>query len=532
MTGDIPSYAAGTLYRSGPGGYQVNTDKGTTYSASHWFDGFSQVHRFQILPSTTPDAPRKVLYNSRTTVDKMLEHIRKTGTLAQFTFGQKRDPCQSYFKKVMTAFSKPETVDSNIGVTISFNPPGFPSLDKSATGAGERHASALPTMWSKTDASVRKQLDPETLEPIGIANQEVLHPDLIGAFSAAHAKSDPTTGDVYSYNLDLGRKPTYRVFRVSASTGKTDILATIDSAPAAYLHSLFLSQKHVILCIWNSHYALGGVKLMWERNILDAITPLDPTKTAKWYVIDREGGGLVATYDSDPFFCFHTINAWEEPSASSSSQDDVDIVADLVAYDNIDVLKRFYYENLKSTSPTSRAYIGQKGESARPYFIRWRLPSIKAGSNSSGSSSVVGSERRAQREFSTTRVETGELPTIHPGKITQPYRYYYGVADRGKATFVDGLIKFDTQTRIPTYWQCHGHSPGEPIFIPDPNGADEGDGVLLSVVLDGFKGKSYLLCLDAKTMTERGRASMESVVAFGFHGIHVPAAVGARAVDS
>ena len=66
----------------------------------------------------------------------------------------------------------------------------------------------------------------------------------------------------------------------------------------------------------------------------------------------------------------------------------------------------------------------------------------------------------------------------------------------------------------------HAQSPGEPIFLPDPQGKDEDDGVLLSVVLDGTKGKSYLLCLDAKSFEEVGRAEMESVVAFGFHGTH------------
>ena len=52
---------------------------------------------------------------------------------------------------------------------------------------------------------------------------------------------------------------------------------------------------------------------------------------------------------------------------------------------------------------------------------------------------------------------------------------------------------------------------------------DEDDGVLLSVVLDGPAGKSYLLVLDAKTMTEMGRADVRGVIGLGFHGTHVSA---------
>lgn len=62
----------------------------------------------------------------------------------------------------------------------------------------------------------------------------------------------------------------------------------------------------------------------------------------------------------------------------------------------------------------------------------------------------------------------------------------------------------------------------------DPAGRAEDDGVLLSVVLDGDRGKSYLLCLDARDMTEVGRAEVDGVVGFGFHGEHVPSQGGDR----
>ena len=81
-------------------------------------------------------------------------------------------------------------------------------------------------------------------------------------------------------------------------------------------------------------------------------------------------------------------------------------------------------------------------------------------------------------------------------------------------------MKYDTHSHTPIFWSENGQSAGEAIFVPNPAGTEEDDGALLSVVLDGFSGKSYLLCLDAKMMTERGRASLETVVGFGFHGTH------------
>ena len=50
VTGYIPAYAAGTLYRNGPGAHQLkDSDGNVRYQCSHWFDGFSQAHRFELV---------------------------------------------------------------------------------------------------------------------------------------------------------------------------------------------------------------------------------------------------------------------------------------------------------------------------------------------------------------------------------------------------------------------------------------------------------------------------------------------------
>ena len=524
VSGNIPDYAAGTLFRTGPDGYTVETDAGKKWSASHWFDGFSKMHRFQILTPATGSPSTRVLYNSRRNIDAAVEQIRKTGKGPEYTFGQKKDLCQSFFRKFMAVFDLPDlgTADkANVGVTVSVNPPGLPGSDPTRAAADGKgsHGTGIQSLWAKTDAARYKQLDPETLEPIGIANQEILHPKLKGPMSAAHAKSDPITGDVFNYNLDIKSKSTYRVFRVNASTRKTDILATFQAA-ASYIHSFFLTENHVILCVWGTHYALSGVKVIWEKNILDALQPFDATRTSKWYVVDRTPArrGVVATFDSDPFTCFHTINAWEEPSATEPGK--LDIVGDLARYDNMDVLRKFYYEAMLSSGSQVSEYAGPKGDTARPRLTRWRLPNVPS-LDATDSSGLV---RSAIVDFTAPRSESAELPTINPSYSLRKHRFVYGVTDRGISSFLDGLVKYDMDDHKPVFWNQHGHSPGEPIFIPDPHGTEEDDGVLLSVVLDGFKEQSYLLVLNAKNMKEMGRAEVGHAVGFGFHGIHFPAA--------
>lgn len=357
-------------------------------------------------------------------------------------------------------------------------------------------------------------LDPETLEPIGIAEQTVLHPALKGPLSASHAKTDPKTGEVYNYNLDLGRTGTWRVFVVTPATGKTTILATI-SHTATYVHSFFLTENYVLLCVWGSPFRKGGIPILFTHNLIDALAEYDNTKPATWFVIDRKPGGrgLIATYESETFFGFHTINAYEEPSTLDPKK--TDIVADICAYDSLDVLKRFYIDNLLSDSTAAKAFCHPSNHSSRAGFRRFRLPQLPETPN-------TNRPLRASKEFSHDKGICPELPSINPRVRQKKYRYVYGVTDTGKSTFVDGLVKFDVETKTSLFWSEHAQTAGEPIFVADPSSDDEEAGVLLTVVLDGVAGKSYLLVLDPKTMTEIGRAKVDGAVGMGFHGTHFP----------
>ncbi|KAF2660100.1 hypothetical protein K491DRAFT_110061 [Lophiostoma macrostomum CBS 122681] len=508
VKGEIPAYAAGVLYRTGPLGYKIKTDEGKTWAANHWFDGLSCVHRFQI---DVPDhGPAQVSYRSRRTVDEYLEMVKTSGRLDSITFANKRDPCKSVFQKVMSVFFAARN-SRNVGVTLSINMPGGGYVADSEKPAVNGHTNGIQTLHAKTDAPYFKSIDPETLEPQGLASQSKLHPELTGQMSAAHAKSDPITGDIFNFNLMMGPTSTYRVFSTSASTGETTILAKFNGPPA-YIHSLFLTENYVVLCVWNSHITWGGISVLYNSNVVDGIAPFDPSKKAIWHVVDRKHGkGLVATYDSDPLFSFHSINAWEEPSASDPSR--TDIVTELSMYENLDVIHRFFYDNLISSLHDKSKFAGPKRTSCLPIHAQFRLPSVDSG---------VGAEKRLPAEvvFKADKSISTELPVINPTYLTKKHRYVYGCTDRLKSSFMDGLAKFDNKTQTAIIWEQEAHTPGEPIFVADPEGTAEDDGVLLTVVLDGIKGKSFLLCLDAKDLSEKGRAEMDGPMAFGFHGAH------------
>jgi torulene dioxygenase len=134
----------------------------------------------------------------------------------------------SVFQGALNINKPTDPTIANVSVTIRPNLPGLESSRKEEGKTG--HSTGLKTLWTTSDNAQLKELDPLTLEPIGITSQKVLHPSLKGPFSCAHAQSDHLTGNIYNYNLALGRLATYRIFKTSASTGETEILATISGS--------------------------------------------------------------------------------------------------------------------------------------------------------------------------------------------------------------------------------------------------------------------------------------------------------------
>ncbi|RYP68757.1 hypothetical protein DL771_006487 [Monosporascus sp. 5C6A] len=535
VRGSIPPYAAGTLYRTGPGAYRVEDTPTGTFRTTHWFDGFGHTHKFDIIPdSRDPESPMRVEYSSKRQSEELVETIKKTGNRQQsISFAQRRDPCIGLFGKLMTVWRNPWVKQNagadNVCVTVQATVPGLPSEATPVVESG--HRSGIKNVWLTTDSSSLKEFDRETLEPIGYATQEKLHPLLRGPMSCAHAQRDPKTGDIFNYNLDMGRYATYRVFRVNASDGKTDILATISAANVkpAYIHSFFLSPSFVILCIPSTYLTLMGLKIIWERSIVDAIEPFDESKLCKWFVIDRIGNrGVVATFKSDAGFFFHSINAFEERDEATG---DIKVSCDLVQYNTLDVIRAFEMDVLLRNDGGAKRFWGDetrnRNTQARIVRHELRVPGTRPNERQKGGSMPVSGRTENVLEIRAPHV--GELPTINPAFATRKYRYVYSLPNRGYSTLLDSLAKTDLETRETLYWDNpDGHTPGEAIFVPRPRGPgdegrgelDEDDGVLLSVVLDGFGRRSYLLCLDAKTMTELGRAECEWPVAFGFHGLH------------
>lgn len=243
-----------------------------------------------------------------------------------------------------------------------------------------------------------------------------------------------------------------------------DILAEITDARPAYIHLLSLTEDFVILCVWPAYFAKAGVNILWYRNLMEGLAPFDAKEKATWYVVDRKHGrGVVARFASPALFCFHTTNAWVERGLNDSKT--VDIVCELYQFSNMNILHRFYYNNLVSDASgvaASRVKYPITPDSSGS--ARYKLSDIPLEDKTTSTTRP----RTAERIMYVASPNAGDLPRYNEKYALKPHRYVWSVVDRNKSSAVGGICKTDTQTQTSCIWEQERHTPGEPIFVANP----------------------------------------------------------------
>ncbi|RUP44501.1 carotene dioxygenase [Jimgerdemannia flammicorona] len=495
VKGKLPQWLDGVLYKAGQGVFDITLPNGQTHHIVHPFDGLSQVHRFEFL-----GASNTVRYNSRYTARGVERRIER-GDDTIIMFGQ--DPCQTTLGRMQSFFHRlmadpkearkmhdedPSSESINVTVTPNFPLPKEMTDDKLVVVV-------------KTDVNIMQLIDAETLEPKKLFTYGYLDSSLTGQISAAHHQADSSTSEYFNFTLQFGKEITLSAFSIDAS-GKTHLFDPIRhpagqpkrSILPSYIHSFSLTNRYVVFPNYPFYFSWNGLSVLWTGSFNGSIK-WDGTRPTLLHVLDRQTRKHVATYEHDAFFAFHTLNAWD---------DDGDIVFDTCAYENADAVTRT--EDFGRT----RANRDPKPSTVRRY--RLRDVAGVAARQAAGNNVVV----RAEYEVRGTRLE---LARMNPNYERKPYRYAYGIAI-DTSTGDNLLKKMDLNGgKGNKVWVHEGFSASEPIFIPNPNGVEEDDGVVLSVVNQTRNGnRCFVIAFDAKTFEEVARAEVGEFKATTLHG--------------
>ena len=468
LTGLLPSYLGkGTLYRNGPGRYEITHSDGKIRHVPHWFDGYALLHQFAI------DAVNnKVSYRSKFQSNGYIRSLESIpyDEYQEYTFGPSR---KNLLGKMSQMWTK-SLVDPVTGK------PPFPNVNVTVQQIPEK-GTVL-----RTDANLNLKLDEDALEASEFFTFDAIHPSLKGNMSAAHGHYDAVKGEFINYTYEIGADNVaeYFVFRVK-SNGNVQVLASFKDVPV-YMHSFATTDKYVILCMWPAE--VDGSKMITHRSYMDAIE-FNKENNTKFVVVSREECCVVATYESDPFYCSHTINAFDTEDG---------ICIDLCRFEDISVLEDLMVENLRYNETCPELNVTRYSLENLTYAIM------------NGHEVTLKASEKCLSECKL------EFPRIHPRLIRKDYRYVYGV-DCDEKVFAR-LTKLDVKTGERLSWGIDRGLKGEPIFVPDPDGRNEDDGCILVVVLDASKEKSCMYILEAKSMSEIARAEVPQIVPLGFHG--------------
>jgi beta,beta-carotene 9',10'-dioxygenase len=436
VKGALPAWLTGALVRVTPAKLEVGGRR-----VDHWFDGLAMLNRFGF-------ADGRVSYKSRFIRSRAYQEAEEGRLLAGFA----SDPCRSIFKRVQAIFSPEFTDNPNVNLAQ----------------IGERYI-------AMTETPMPVEFDPETLETLG----HLEYADgLRGHVTTAHPHHDPERDELVNYVARFSRASEYVLYGLPANGSKRRLIARLPVKRPAYMHAFGMSGRYLILAEYPLRVnplklALGG-KPFIESYVWDG------AESTKLQVIDRETGALRGTYETDAFFCFHHVNAFER---------DGELVVDLVAYEDSSIIDSLHLDERGPRGPLP-------GTELRRYTIDLDGGRVRSEPLSEG---------------------TVELPRIDYGRRnTRHYRYAYftGTGD----AWIDHLVKVDVGDGSRAVWSQPGCYPGEPVFVRRPGAEAEDAGAVLSVVLDAAAGRSFLLVLDAGSFEELARAEAPHHIPFGFHG--------------
>jgi carotenoid cleavage dioxygenase-like enzyme len=365
------------------------------------------------------------------------------------------DPCRTMFQKAFAMFV--EQPANNTVVNVTRLEDDFIAM---------------------TEFPLTVRFDPKTLETLGVLDYD----EKISAKTAtAHPHYDFNRRVGINHMTRLGRKMSYDLFTLTSK--KRVKVASIPIKTPSYIHSFATTPRYIIVADFS--FRLGNLlALAFGHKPFIQNFVWDDTQESRFFVVEIETGKLVAEIPTDPFFAFHHINAYEA--------DDNTLIVDISAYDDAKLIDQLYIDALLHSDYPQ---VGQ--------FRRYTLPL-----------------RGGRATYEVLSDETIELPRInyrtHNG---YDYQFAYGASiQKNTQDFLNQIVKVDVKNRRTWVWHEAGCYPSEPVFVPAPNAQSEDDGVLLVVVLDSQKGNSFMLALDAHTMTELGRATVPQHIPFGFHG--------------
>jgi beta,beta-carotene 9',10'-dioxygenase len=434
ITGELPEWLRGQLVRTAPAVFER-----AAWRAGHLFDGLSLLYGFTIEPG-------RVTFRQRLLASKTVDAIDRGKPVSGFATRLQRSWLQRLLHPI-----PPVTDNTNVNV-VPFR----------------EHWLAL------TESQEQHCIDADSLASRGLLAYDDELPRML--LMSAHPQPDPRGAGLVNVGTAFGGSSAWVVFRQAGAVRQVEGKLPLKRVP--YLHSFGVSREHVVLV--DHPLRANPVRMLFSnRGYIDHFR-WRPERGTRLWKLERRSGKFTA-YETEPLFCFHTVSAFD---------DGEDVVVDLLAYDDPQVVHAFRTETLASGA--FPAFM--------PRYLRARLSPSK---------------RRVELEpLSDARFE---FPVTAPQRAA-PRRHAWGVhlSEDPSRAWSSQVVHVAPGTS--TRFEEPGFAWAEPNFVARPGAQDEDDGVLLTLGHHTQRDLSALAILDARTLEPRARCEVPLSLPFGFHG--------------
>jgi carotenoid cleavage dioxygenase-like enzyme len=327
-----------------------------------------------------------------------------------------------------------------------------------------------------TETPLPVEYDLDTLETIGVISYD---DKIQGNLTTALPHHDHNSKETFNYLTHFSRASNYNIY--STVTGESrDLVASVPVKEPSYMHSFGIKEHFIVLAEFP--LVVNPLHLLMSGKPFIENYKWKPENGTRFTIIKRSSGKVMGRYICDAFFAFHHINAFETDNR---------IVIDIIAYKDNSIINSLYIDVMRGNKP---------GNIPPSEFRRYSITP----DNGSIEYQVI--------------YDMLELPRINYRYNMENYTFLYAAGTHSVSNFIDKLVKINFRNRGFITWSEKDCHPGEPIFVPSPDGTKEDDGMVLSVVLDSDKGHSFLLVLNSKTFEEIARAEVPHHIPFGIHG--------------
>ena len=477
ITGKIPEWVNGTLYRNGPGRYEFGDKK-----YQHIFDGQACIQRFRI-------ANGQVRYSNKILETKSYQKSLNEKQL--FPIYGPPDHNRSFLTRVK-AFLSPVTDNPIVNVAPFSN----------------------NQLYAMSEFHSMSQINPKDLSVVKSFNVKDHFDGIITSSAHPHVEPDGSwvqiATNLKKLHYDFEKYDgSYQPNELDNLYERGKVIASIPSSHkfgVSYFHSFGLTQNYIVFFeqSWQVNYLQMVKNLFKNKPFSEAMIKM-PDWNARIRVVHKETGKEVnQKFFTDPLILFHHINAYER--VDPKNKDKVELVVDFCGYDP----KSFIIKEVAKKDPI----VKESFDYVKLDAFAQRI-TVPLELNSKKNSETYCPLWCLNSDYKI------DFPYINYERFNaKPYKYFYTTGQQNGSYYILKM-NYDNKTDLlaKEYFEEGMYLlPIEPIFVEKPNPESEDDGIVLVIVLS--KKNGYLSVLDAKDLKEIARAELpeDTKAVMTFHG--------------